>query len=181
MAKKAKTAKKSASTKKTASGSANSKTRANNSNNTYDFAELSKQFASPSQFWNLSSFPSFQSANVQQVFEQMIETSQRNLETMTACTQMAVERTKAMIEDQADFNQRFFNEAAATFQEALNSQNGDPREKMEELAEYAKEYMEQAASQARKATEENIEIAQQISERINQRINDCVEEIRTAA
>lgn len=189
MAKKAKTAKKSASSKKTASGSAKSGTRSNTHSGTnfgtgknpFDFAEMSKQFASPSQFWNLSSMPTFQSANMQQVFEQMIETSQKNLEIMTACTQLAVERAKSMIEEHADFNQRFFAETAATLQEALTSQNVDPREALEELAEYAKEYMEQAASQARKATEENIEIAQQISEKINQRINDSVEEIRTAA
>lgn len=181
MAKKAKTAKKSASTRKTASDHATKSSARASAKPAYDFAELSKQFASPSQFWNLGAMPSFQSANVQQVFEQMIETSQRNLETMTACTQMAVDRAKELIEDQAEFTQRFFNDAASNFQEALNSTNSDPREKMEEIAEYTKEYLEQAASQARKATEENIEIAQKISDKINQRINDCVEEIRSAA
>lgn len=181
MAKKAKTAKKSASTaKKATTDYAKSSARAS-SKPAYDFAELSKQFASPSQFWNLSSLPNFQTANVQQVFEQIIETSQRNLETMTACTQLAVDRAKELIEDQADFTQRFLHEATASFQEALTNQSGDPREKMEEFAEYTKEYLEQAASQARKAAEENIEIAQKIGEKINQRINESVEEIRSAA
>lgn len=177
MAKKAKTAKKSA---KTASSNAKSSTRST-ANSAYDFAELSKQFASPSQFWNLSSLPTFQPSNVQQVIEQIMETSQKNLETMTACTQMAVERAKELIEEQTDFTQRFFNDTASTFQEALSNNNGDPREKMEEISGYAKEYLEQAASHARKAAEENIEVAQQISNKISKRISDCVEEIRSAA
>lgn len=168
--------------KKATNSNANKATNSTQSANktAYDFADMSKNF-NPSQMWNLSQLQSFQPANMQQMFEQIIETSQRNLETMTACTQMAVERAKEMMEEQAEFTNAMLQDAAATWQEAMSNPSSDPRAKMEEINEYAKHCMEQAAALARATAEQNMQIAQEIGSKLSERLNESVDEIRTAA
>ena len=160
---------------------ASSQSRNSSSNNAYDFAAMSKNFANPSQFWNLSSLQNFQPANLQQMFEQMIETSQRNLEAVTACTQIAAERAKELMESQAEFASTMLQEAAATVQDTFNDKRTSPRTKLEGMNEYAKYCLEQTAKHARRTAEENMQVAQEISSKLSERMNECVEELRDAA
>lgn len=185
---------KSKKTKKSTSSSANQQTRAgaeyakaqtrNATNSAYDFANFAKNFA-PTQFFNLSSlqnsFQNYQPANLQQLAEQMIETSQKNLETVTACTQVWAEHTKGTLEEQANFAAKLMQEAASSLSEAFSTTSSDPREKFEEISELTKNYFEKTTKQARKAAEENIEIANKIGKVLTDRATATVEELRNAA
>lgn len=147
----------------------------------YNFADTSS-FMNPQQFF--SAFTkgqnNFQPANVQQWFEQFAETSQKNMETLTACAQIAAEHTKDLLEDQANFMSTFAQEAATSLQTTLTS-NADPKDKMEEIAEYTKYCLEKTTTAARKAAEGNMEIAQKIGDKLKKRATDAVEELRSAA
>ena len=135
----------------------------------------------PQQFFSsFSKGQNFQPANVQQWMEQYMETSQKNLETLTACAQLAAERTKDLLEDNANFFSKFVQETATTVQDAFTS-NADPKEKLEELAEYTKYYMEKTAAAAKKAAEANAETAQKIGAKLQKRATDAAEELRSAA
>lgn len=173
-----------------------SKTKANTTQSstayTDAFAKATKSakssFADASNFMNPQQFFSaftngqnnFQPANVQQWVEQYIQTSQKNMETLTACAQMAAERAKDLMEDQANFFTKFAQEAATTIQSTLTS-NADPKEKMEEIAEYTKYYFDKSTTAARKAAEGNMETAQKIGDKLKKRATDAVEELRSAA
>jgi hypothetical protein len=151
---------------------------------TYNFADTSS-FFKPEQFQQFfSSFSKgtkgYQPANVQQWLEQYAETSQKNIETLTACAQLAAERTKDLLEDQASFFSKFFQETASTVQSTLTS-NADPKDKFEEIAEYTKYYFDKTASAAKKAAEANAETAQKISDKLKKRATDAVEELSSAA
>lgn len=175
------TAKTSAKTSK-ASASANKASTSSYTNpyasafNSNDAQNYMKNFMSS---WNTNS-ANFDPANMQQMAAALMNTSQKNIETLTACTQIAVERVKDMMEQQASFASRMMQETASTVQEAFNGAS-EPRQKMEEIADYTKYCVEKTAAHARKTAEENIQIAQQIGETLNQRISESFEEIRSAA
>lgn len=172
----AKSKKSKSSTKSSASSNAN------NAYTAYTKAAKSAatDFLNPSQFFNNASFTNFQPANVQQWVEQIMATSQKNIEALTACTQLAVERAKDLLEEQANFTSKLMQEASSTFQETLTS-GGDPKEKLEEIADYTKYCLEKTATAARKAAEENIQTAQKISSTLSKRVTESVDEIRSAA
>lgn len=157
----------------------NSNTR-NASGNSSSKAKFSSDYFNPSQFFNNANYANFQPANAQQWMEQFLATSQKNFEVVTACTQLAVERCKDLLEEQANFTSKMMQETASTFQETLTNSN-DTKDKMEEIAEYAKYCMEKAATAARKAAEENIQIAQEISDTLSKRCTESVEELRSAS
>jgi hypothetical protein len=142
----------------------------------------SSNFFNPQQFFNLtqSQWPNFQPANLQQLAEQWIATSQKNIETLTACTQMAAERVKDMMEEQANFASRIMQETSSTVQEALSS-DADPKEKLEEIADYTKYFLEKTATYARKTAEDNIQTAQKIGSTLSKRLTDSVDEMSSAA
>lgn len=150
-------------------------------NNAYDFANFAKNFSNPSQFFNLSSLQNYQPANFQQIAEQMIETAQKNLETVTACTQVWVEHAKESLENQTAFATKLMQETATSVSDALSTPSSDPRDKFTEISELAKNYVEQATSQVRKSSEENYEIANKIGQALKKRLEATVEELRTAA
>ena len=149
------------------------------SKSAYNFADASNW--NPQQFFSsFQNAKNFQPANVQQWMEQYVETSQKNIETLTACAQLAAERTKDLLEDQANFFSKFFQETASTVQETLTS-NADPKAKLEEIAEYTKYYFDKATSSAKKAAEENMQTAQKISDKLQKRAADAADELRSAA
>lgn len=172
------------------SSTANQQTRAgaeyakaqtrNATNSAYDFANFAKNFT-PSQMFNMSNLQNYQPANLQQLAEQMIETSQKNLETVTACTQVWAEHTKESLEAQANFAAKLMQDAASSWTEAFSTSSSDPREKFEEITELTKTYFEKTTKQARKAAEENIEIANKIGKVLTDRATASVEELRSAA
>ena len=144
-------------------------------------ASKSADYLNPSQYFNnFGSLPKFKAANYQQFMEQWIQTSQKNIEAMTACTQMAVEHTKESMESSAAFANKLLQEATSTLQEAFTN-SGDPKEKFEEIADCAKYCMEKTATYARKAAEENIQAAQKIGTTLSKRITDAAEEIKSSA
>ena len=185
MAKKTKKSKSTAS-KSTKAKASSAFTAANSTANAYTKAytkaakSAATDFMNPSQFFSNTNFGNFQPANVQQWMEQVMETSQKNIEAFTACTQLAVERAKDLLEEQANFTSKLFQEASSTFQETLTS-GADPKEKMEEIADYTKYCLEKTATAARKAAEENIQVAQKIGSTLQKRLTDSAEEIRSAA
>lgn len=148
---------------------------------TFNFADMQK-FMNPTQFMNqfANLQNNFQTGNMQQMVEQIMQTGQKNIETMTACTQIAMERAKEVMEEQASFANRLMQETTSTFQEAFTSGN-DPKDKMEEIADYAKYCMEKGATHARKVAEENAQVAQKISSALSKRVSETIEEIRSAA
>lgn len=190
MATKSKKTKKPASayTASQSAGASAASAQARATNSAYDFMNFAKNF-SPSQFFNMSSLQNsmqnsmqnYQPANLQQLAEQMMETSQKNLETMTACTQVWVEHAKETMENQASFATKLIQEAASSLSDAFSTASSDPREKFEEITELTKTYIEKTTKQARKAAEENMEIAQKIGKVISQRVTETVEELRSAA
>jgi hypothetical protein len=165
--------------KASTSTSSSSSKKASNADSSYS-TKSAKDFFNPTQFFNAGAFQSFQPANAQQFLEQLMESSQKNIEAFTACTQLAVERAKDLMEEQANFTNKMIQETASTFQETI-ANGSDPKEKMEEIAEYAKSCLEKTATAARKAAEENIQIAQKIGDTLSKRASECVEEIKSAA
>lgn len=174
------------------------KTKAANTNateNTSSNTRQSKKTASAFSFGDFNSFMNpqqmfsaftqqpnynFKNANFQQLAEQYMQTAQKNMEAFTACSQWAMERTKEWMEDQANFTNRLIQEATSTFQETMSS-DADAKDKIEEMADYAKYCMEKAATQARKTTEENMQTAQKITTTLAQRATEAMEEIQNAA
>ena len=114
------------------------------------------------------------------MMEQLIETTQKNIEAMTACTQLCVESTKSTLEENVNFTNRLLQETASTWQEAMTS-NADPKEKFEEISDYAKYCVEKTANQARESAEKNLQTAQKIGTTLSKRLSDSIEEIRSAA
>ncbi|MDB5478278.1 MAG: hypothetical protein JWM96_773 [Alphaproteobacteria bacterium] len=147
----------------------------------FNFADVTKNFVNPTQFWNFGNNAAFQPANFQSLIEQVIETSQKNLEAVTACTQLYVERAKESMEDYAAFTTTMMQETASTVQGSLSNTKADPRNKMEEMGEFAKYCLEKAATQARKSAEGNIEVANKISTTLKKRLTATVDELRDAA
>ena len=137
-------------------------------------------FMNTSQFFDMSSMPQFTPANMQKFFEQFIETSQKNGETLMAVVQQSYEQCKDQMEESANFTSRLLQEMTSTLQETWSSA-ADPKEKLEEIADCTKYCMEKAANQARKATEENIQAAQKIANKLQKRAAEAVEEIKSAA
>lgn len=174
--------------KSKASANANANTSANNNTGStkstksaFNFADM-QNFMNPTQFMNqfANAQASFKTGNAQQLVEQWMQTSQKNIETLTACTQIAMERAKEVMEEQASFANRLMQETTSTFQEAFTNGN-DPKDKMEEIADYAKYCMEKGATHARKVAEENAQVAQKISNALSKRATETIEEIRSAA
>jgi hypothetical protein len=148
----------------------------------YDFSSFTKNFTNPSQFFNLGALQNLQPANFQAVIEQVIETSQKNMETWTACAQYCAERAKETIEENTAFTAKLIQEAATTCQDAFSgATTSDPREKLEEISELAKTYLEKAAKQAKKTAETNIETATKVGDQLKKRLTASVEELRSAA
>jgi hypothetical protein len=171
------------------------KTKAANTNATENTTSSTRQSKKTASAFDFSSFMNpqqmfsaftqqpnynFKNANFQQLAEQYMQTSQKNMEALTACSQWAMERTKEWMEDQANFTNRLIQEATSTFQETMAS-DSDAKNKMEEIADYAKYCMEKAATQARKTTEENMQTAQKITTTLAQRATEAMEEIQSAA
>lgn len=150
------------------------------SNNAWTDAASANGF-NPSQFFNLNAFQNFQPANLQQLVEQVIETSQKNLEAVTACTQLYVEHAKDLLEEQTSFATTLLQETATTVQDAFSSTNTDPRNKLEDMADLARYCLDQSTKQARKAAANNVEIAQTISDKLARRLTATVDELRAAA
>lgn len=149
-----------------------------NTKSAFNFADM----MNPTQFMNsFKSAQNYNPANAQQWMEQWMQTNQKNIETLTACTQMAMETAKELMEEQAAFANRFIQETTSTFQEAFNGSTSDPKEKMEEMADYTKYCMEKAATQARKASEESLATAQKISTALSKRMSESLEEMQSAA
>jgi hypothetical protein len=166
---------------KTASDYAKAQTKSA-TKNAYDFANFSKTFANPSQFFNLSALQNFQPANFQSIIEQVMETSQKNIETLTACAQYCAERAKETLEDNAAFTSKLIKETATTVQDAFTgATTSDPQEKLAEISELTKTYLEKTAKQAKKTAETHMETAQKIGDQISKRISASVEELRNAA
>ncbi len=143
-------------------------------------SKAAADFMNPSQFFDMSSMPQFAPANMQKFVEQFMETSQKNIETVTACVQQSFEQCKDQTEEYANFTNRLLQEMTSTLQETWSSA-ADPKEKLEEIADCAKYCMEKAANQARKSTEESIQAAQKISNKLQKRAAEAVEEIKSAA
>jgi polyhydroxyalkanoate synthesis regulator phasin len=143
-------------------------------------AKTAADFVNPSQYFDFASMPQFTPANFQKFAEQLMETSQKNIEAATACAQEYFEQAKGQTEEYANFTTRLFQEMTSTLQETWGSA-ADPKEKMEEIADCAKYCMEKAANQARKATEESLQAAQKIGSKLQKRAAEAVEEIKSAA
>ena len=182
MARKAKkTTKTSKSYTKPAADAASASTKSS-AKSAYDFANFSKSFANPSQFFNLSALQGFQPANLQSIMEQVIQTSQKNIETLTACAQYCAEQAQETLEENTAFATKWLQETASATQDAFSgATTSDPREKLGEISELAKSCIEKAAKQAKKTAENNMEIAQKVGEQISKRISASVEELRNAA
>jgi hypothetical protein len=145
------------------------------------FTSVKNDYMNPSQFFNFaSSAQNFKPANVQQFMEQWIATSQKNMEAMTACAQMAAEYTKESMEEAANFSSKLIQEASSTLQETF-ANTGDPKDKLEEIADCAKYCMEKTATFARKAAEENMQTAQKIGNTLSKRIAEATDEIKNSA
>lgn len=165
----------------TAFGYAKEQTR-NASQAANDFNSFAQNFTKPNPFFNFKAFPAFQPAHFQQLMEQVIETSQKNMEAVTACTQLYVERTKNLLEEQASFTNRMMQETTSTVQDAL-SQNtsNNPRDKMDDMTDLAKYCLEKTTSHARKTAEENLEVCHKIGSALSKRLSASVDELRSAA
>jgi hypothetical protein len=176
------TFKKTASTSNTSSNANNAWTnQASSANAAFNFKDFSS-FMNPSQFMDsFKNAQNFNPSNAQQFVEKIMQTGQKNIEAMTACTQIAMERAKELMEDQASFANRMLQETTSTIQEAFSNNNNDPKEKMEEIADYAKYFMEKAATHARKTSEENMQTAQKITTALKKRVSESLEEINSAA
>ena len=159
-----------------ASANTNSRSKAKTS---FNYAE----YFNPTQFMNnfTNAQQNYNPANWQKYAEQWMQTNQKNIETMTACTQMAMETAKELMEEQAAFANRWIQETTSTFQEAFANSDSDPKDKMEEIADYTKYCMEKAATQARKAAEESMQTAQKISTALTKRVSESIEEMQSAA
>jgi phasin family protein len=125
-------------------------------------------------FQNL--LPNFKQANI----EQLMQTTQKNVETSIATSQRMLGSFKELAEKQAAFANRFFQDATSTFQDILTS-NADPKQKLEETSEAVKDSVERLAGNARDTLKYVEKTANEVSTILTQRLNESLDELNDAA
>lgn len=125
-------------------------------------------------FQNL--LPNFKQANI----EQLMQTTQKNVETSIATSQRMLGSFKELAEKQAAFANRFFQDTTSAFQDILTS-NADPKQKLEETSEAVKDSVERLAGNARDTLKYVEKTANEVSSLLTQRLNESLDELKDAA
>jgi phasin family protein len=189
MAQKKKTARTTNSAKRTANKTAYKAADAaqNAAQNAYNqfsnqFSNAAQNFANanynPQDYFNQfqNMMPNFKPANL----EQLMQTTQKNMETSIATSQRVLGNFKELAEKQAAFANRFFQDTTSAFQDILTS-NADPKQKLEETSEAVKDSVERLAGNARDTLKYVEKTANEVSSMLTQRLNESLDELNDAA
>lgn len=146
------------------------------------FSNAANNFANanynPQDYFNKfqNMMPSFKAANL----EQLMQTTQKNVETSIATSQRMLGSFKELAEKQAAFANRFFQDTTSAFQDILTS-NADPKQKLEETSEAVKDSVERLAGNARDTLKYVEKAANEVSSILTQRLNESLDELNDAA